>query len=84
MAVWDLKERNNIVRGNLNYRDATRGIHAIGYNPSVVNTVEQLNLASTGNATSNATYWTLIAKKGADVKQYKRYYVWWKNSNNCK
>jgi len=26
-------------------------------------------LASTGNATSNATYWTLIAKKGADVTQ---------------
>ena len=26
-------------------------------------------LASTGNATSNATYWTLIAKKGADVTE---------------
>jgi len=26
-------------------------------------------LASTGNATSSATYWTLIAKKGADVTQ---------------
>jgi hypothetical protein len=49
--VWDIREIRKLQQGNLNYRDATRGIYAIGYSPTIVNTVEQVNLAAGGTAT---------------------------------
>ena len=49
--VWKLKNINQLSQANVNYRDATRGIYAIGYSPSIINTVEQVNLSAGGNAT---------------------------------
>jgi len=49
--VWDIRAIRKLQQGNLNYRDATRGIYAIGYSPTIVNTVEQVNLAAGGTAT---------------------------------
>ena len=49
--VWKIKNINQLSQANVNYRDATRGIYAIGYTPSIVNTVEQVNLVAGGNAT---------------------------------
>ena len=52
--IWKLKNINQLSQANVNYRDATRGIYAIGYSPSIVNTVEQVNLSAGGNATDKS------------------------------
>ena len=48
--IWKLKNINQLSQANVNYRDATRGIYALGYTPTIVNTVEQVNLAAGGTA----------------------------------
>ena len=48
--VWKLKNINQLSQANVNYRDATRAIVGIGYSPTIVNTVDQININSGGNA----------------------------------
>ena len=50
MAVWDIKERNKKVRA-LSFRGATRAVCAGGDTPSVVNTIDFVQIESAGNAT---------------------------------
>ena len=49
--VWKIKNINQLSQANVNYRDATRGIYALGYTPTIVNTVEQVNLSAGATAT---------------------------------
>ena len=50
MAVWNIKERNKKVRA-LSFRGATRAVCAGGDTPSVVNTIDFVQIESAGNAT---------------------------------
>tara|TARA_R110000803_G_C11980051_1_gene320646 strand:- start:73 stop:1944 length:1872 start_codon:yes stop_codon:yes gene_type:complete len=60
MAVWDIKERNNIVRAN-DIRGNV-GLFAAGNNGSLITTIEDINLTTAGNAT---TFGNLISARGA-------------------
>ena len=48
MAVWDIKERNDLVRAN--EVRGSRGFFMGGTTPSAVSDIYQLDITSTGNA----------------------------------
>ena len=51
MAIWDLKERNNLVRKNTASRGAQLGLFAGGATPSNVGVVDRINVNNRGDAT---------------------------------
>ena len=51
MAIWDIKERNNLVRKNTASRGAQLGLFAGGATPSNVGVVDRINVNNRGDAT---------------------------------
>ena len=62
MAVWDIKERNDLVRAN--EVRGSRGFFMGGATPSAVSDIYQLDITSTGNASDFGDLNTGVNRQG--------------------
>ena len=66
MAIWNIKERNELVRSNEFIDVAPVCLWGGGATPSTINVIDQVNPVSTGNATD---FGDLTSAKGQNMNQ---------------
>ena len=71
MAVWDIKERNNLVRGNAHQGLGRIGLFMGNLNPGLGDDVSQINMTSNSNGTDFGNL-TVAIKKSAGAGGFTR------------